>query len=42
MLYDLIIRDVLVIDGSDTPGMRADVAINDGRIQRIGNLNGAS
>ncbi|EGH47477.1 N-acyl-D-amino acid deacylase family protein, partial [Pseudomonas syringae pv. pisi str. 1704B] len=28
MLYDLIIRDALVIDGSDTPGVRADVAIS--------------
>ncbi|EGH20093.1 N-acyl-D-amino acid deacylase family protein, partial [Pseudomonas amygdali pv. mori str. 301020] len=36
MIYDLIIRDALVIDGSDTPGVRADVAISDGRIQRIG------
>lgn len=42
MLYDLIIRDALVIDGSDSPGYRADVAIGDGRIQRIGDLNGAS
>jgi len=40
MLYDLIIRDALVIDGSDTPGFRADVAIRDGRIQRIGSLDG--
>src|SRR6195952_3750676 len=40
MLYDLIIRDALVIDGSDTPGYRADVAIGDGRIQRIGKLDG--
>jgi N-acyl-D-glutamate deacylase/N-acyl-D-amino-acid deacylase len=42
MLYDLIIRDALVIDGSDTPGTRADVAIRDGRIQRIGDLDGVS
>ncbi|WP_426114276.1 N-acyl-D-amino-acid deacylase family protein [Pseudomonas sp. DSP3-2-2] len=42
MLYDLIIRDALVIDGSDTPGFRADVAIRDGRIQRIGSLDGVS
>ncbi len=38
MIYDLIIRDALVIDGSNTPGVRADVAISAGRIQRIGNL----
>lgn len=42
MLYDLIIRDALVIDGSDTPGFRGDVAIRDGRIQRIGSLDGVS
>jgi len=40
MLYDLIIRDALVIDGSDSPGYRSDVAIGDGRIQRIGELDG--
>ena len=27
MLYDLLIRDAFVIDGSDAPGYRADVAI---------------
>ncbi len=42
MLYDLIIRDALVIDGSDQPGVRTDVAIREGRIQRIGNLGGVS
>ncbi|WP_268800609.1 N-acyl-D-amino-acid deacylase family protein [Pseudomonas huanghezhanensis] len=42
MLYDLIIRDARVIDGSDTPEFRADVAIRDGRIQRIGHLDGVS
>jgi N-acyl-D-aspartate/D-glutamate deacylase len=42
MLYDLIIRDALVIDGSDSPGYRADVAIRDGRIQRIGDLHDVS
>ncbi len=38
MLYDLIIRDALVIDGSNRPGVRTDVAISDARIQRIGSL----
>lgn len=42
MLYDLIIRDALLIDGSDSPGVRADVAIGDGRIQRIGDLSSFS
>jgi N-acyl-D-aspartate/D-glutamate deacylase len=42
MLYDLIIRDALVIDGSDSPGYRADVAVRDGRVQRIGDLHDVS
>lgn len=42
MLYDLIIRDAQVIDGSNAPAFRADVAIRDGRIQRIGSLKGVS
>ena len=41
MLYDLIIRDALVIDGSDVPGFRSDVAIHEGRILRVGDLDGA-
>ncbi|SFY17894.1 MULTISPECIES: amidohydrolase family protein [unclassified Pseudomonas] len=41
MLYDTLIRDALVIDGSDTPGYHADVAIRAGRIERIGALSDA-
>src|SRR5207253_5730614 len=41
MKYDTLIRNALVIDGTDTPGFPADVAILDGRIQRIGDMNGA-
>lgn len=36
MLYDLLIRDAFVIDGSGATGYRADVAIHAGRILRIG------
>ena len=36
MLYDTLIRNALVIDGSNTPGYAADVAILDGRIAHIG------
>ena len=39
--YDLIIRNGLIIDGSGRPGFRADLAIKDDRIIRIGNLRGA-
>jgi N-acyl-D-glutamate deacylase/N-acyl-D-amino-acid deacylase len=42
MLHDLIIRNARVIDGSDTPGYRADVAVHDGRIHRIGALHAVS
>jgi N-acyl-D-amino-acid deacylase len=41
MLYDTLIRDALVIDGRNTPGYRADVAILNGRIERIGDLHDA-
>ncbi|MGZ0705831.1 N-acyl-D-amino-acid deacylase family protein [Pseudomonas piscis] len=41
MRYDTLIRNALIIDGSDRPGYCADLAILDGRIQRIGELAGA-
>src|SRR5712691_5951699 len=40
--YDLIIKNGRVIDGSGRPAFKADVAIKDDRIARIGNLGGAS
>lgn len=39
--YDTIIRNGQVIDGSGRPGYKADVAIKDDRIARIGDLRGA-
>ena len=36
MHYDILIRNGLVIDGSGSPGRRADVAINGNRIAAIG------
>lgn len=39
--YDVILRHGTVIDGSGLPRFRADVAIADGTIVRIGDLSGA-
>jgi N-acyl-D-aspartate/D-glutamate deacylase len=38
MAFDLVIRGGLVVDGSGMPGYRADVAIQGGRIARIGRV----
>lgn len=41
MVYDLLIRNARVIDGSDTPAFHADVALAGDRIARIGQLTDA-
>ena len=38
-MFDLIIRNGLVVDGTGLPAYRADVAVADGRIRRIGQIN---
>jgi N-acyl-D-amino-acid deacylase len=41
-LTDLIVRDGWVVDGSGAPPFRGGVAIEDGRIAHVGQVNGAS
>ena len=38
--YDVVIRGGRVLDGAGNPWVRADVAIDDGRIARIGAIAG--
>jgi N-acyl-D-amino-acid deacylase len=38
LMYDILVRNGLVVDGSGSPVKRADVAIKDGKIVRIGDL----
>jgi N-acyl-D-amino-acid deacylase len=40
--YDLLVRGGTVVDGSGAPAFRADVAVQDDKIARIGDLAGAS
>ena len=40
--YDIIIRGGTVVDGTRTPRYMSDIAIRDGKIARIGGLNGGT
>jgi N-acyl-D-amino-acid deacylase len=40
-VFDLLIKDGWVVDGSGAAGFRADVAVAGGRIARVGTLGGA-
>ncbi|UTP40348.1 amidohydrolase family protein [Phenylobacterium sp. LH3H17] len=39
-MYDIVIRNGLVVDGTGEPGFRADVAIRDGKIVEVGSVEG--
>ena len=39
MAYDLVIKDGMVVDGSGGARYRGDVAIQDGKIAKIGRVN---
>jgi N-acyl-D-amino-acid deacylase len=40
--YDLVIRNATIVDGTRAPRVRGDVAIQEGRIQRIGSFEASS
>jgi N-acyl-D-amino-acid deacylase len=41
MTHDMIIKNGSVLDGTGAEAIQADIAIDDGRISRIGDVNGA-
>lgn len=41
-MYDLVIRNGMIVDGSGLPAYRGDVAVADGRIAKVGRVTGAA
>lgn len=41
-MHDVLIRNALVLDGSDCPGGHADVAVRDGHIVAVGTVDGGA
>ena len=41
-MHDVLIRNALVLDGSDRPGTHGDVGVRDGRIVAVGALDGGA
>ncbi|MFC3070586.1 N-acyl-D-amino-acid deacylase family protein [Phenylobacterium soli] len=41
-MYDVIIRNGLVVDGTGAPGYRGDVAVKDGAVAAVGAVTGAA
>jgi N-acyl-D-amino-acid deacylase len=40
-VLDVLVRDALVVDGTGSPPFRGDVAVEDGKIAAVGDLDGA-
>src|SRR5665213_207468 len=40
--YDMIVRNGMVVDGTGLPRRRVDVGIRDGRVAKLGHLQGAT
>ena len=40
MAYDLVIRDVEILDGTGAPAFRGDLAVADGGIAEVGVVTG--
>ena len=41
-MFDLVIRDALLLDGLGSPPRRAGVAVKDGRIVEVGKILGSA
>ena len=41
-MYDLIIKNGTIIDGTGSPRKMSDIAIKDGKISEIGKISGQS
>jgi N-acyl-D-amino-acid deacylase len=42
MAYDLLIRGATVVDGTRAPRYEADIGVRDGRVERIGSIEGSA
>ena len=38
--YDLLVQHGTIVDGTGMPSYRGDIAVRDGRIERIGRIEG--
>ena len=40
MTWDLLIKNGTIVDGTGLPGFKGDLAIRDGRVERMGRVDG--